>query len=148
MNGPAPTRRLSPWGAVVAISALLVVGAAAALLIAGVASRRERIAEWHLARRGRRRRGDRRRRAARAARGAEHRPLRLRPPRGGQQDGVDGGAAAALALPEDRAAFLLVALSPRRARQCPGRRARLGGHRASAGLSRLGAGHPAPRRHR
>ena len=42
MNGPAPTRRVSPWGAVVAISALLVVGATAALLIAGVASSRER----------------------------------------------------------------------------------------------------------
>ena len=42
MNGPAPTRRISPWGAVVAVSALLVVGAAAALLIASVASSRER----------------------------------------------------------------------------------------------------------
>jgi hypothetical protein len=42
MTGPAPTRRISPWGAVVALSALLVVGAAAALLIASVASSRER----------------------------------------------------------------------------------------------------------
>ena len=42
MNGPAPTRRISPWGAVVAVSALLVVGATAALLIASVASSRER----------------------------------------------------------------------------------------------------------
>jgi Putative adhesin len=42
MNGPASTRRISPWGAVVALSALLVVGAAAALLIASVASSRER----------------------------------------------------------------------------------------------------------
>jgi Putative adhesin len=42
MNGPAPARRISPWGAVVAISALLVVGAAAALLIATVASSHER----------------------------------------------------------------------------------------------------------
>jgi hypothetical protein len=42
MNGPAPTRRISPWGAVVAVSALLVVGAAAALLIATVASSHER----------------------------------------------------------------------------------------------------------
>jgi hypothetical protein len=42
MNGPAPTRRISPWGELVAISALLVVGAAAALLIATVASSHER----------------------------------------------------------------------------------------------------------
>jgi hypothetical protein len=42
MNGPASTRRISPWGALVALSALLVVGAAAALLIASVASSRER----------------------------------------------------------------------------------------------------------
>jgi Toastrack DUF4097 len=42
MNGPAPTRRISPWGALVAISAVLVVGAAAALLIATVASSHER----------------------------------------------------------------------------------------------------------
>jgi hypothetical protein len=42
MNGPAPARRISPWGAVVAVSALLVVGAAAALLIATVASSHER----------------------------------------------------------------------------------------------------------
>ncbi len=42
MNGPAPARRISPWGAAVALSALLVVGAAAALLIATVASSRER----------------------------------------------------------------------------------------------------------
>ena len=42
MNGPAPARRISPWGAVVAISALLVVGAAVALLIATVASSHER----------------------------------------------------------------------------------------------------------
>jgi hypothetical protein len=42
MNGPAPARRISPWGAVVAVSALLVVGAAAALLIATIASSRER----------------------------------------------------------------------------------------------------------
>jgi putative adhesin len=42
MTGPAPTRRISPWGAVVAVSAVLVVGAAAALLIATVASSRER----------------------------------------------------------------------------------------------------------
>jgi hypothetical protein len=42
MNGPAPSRRISPWGAAVAVSAVLVVGAAAALLIATVASSRER----------------------------------------------------------------------------------------------------------
>jgi hypothetical protein len=42
MNGPAPARRISPWGAAVALSAVLVVGAAAALLIATVASSRER----------------------------------------------------------------------------------------------------------
>jgi hypothetical protein len=42
MNGPAPARRISPWGALVAFSAVLVVGAAAALLIAAVASSRER----------------------------------------------------------------------------------------------------------
>jgi Putative adhesin len=42
MNGPAPTRRISPWGAAVAVSALLVVGAAVALLVATVASSRER----------------------------------------------------------------------------------------------------------
>jgi len=42
MNGPAPTRRISPWGELVAISALLVLGAAAALLIATVASSHER----------------------------------------------------------------------------------------------------------
>src|SRR5919106_497311 len=42
MNGPAPARRISPWGAVVAVSALLVVGAAAALLIATIASSHER----------------------------------------------------------------------------------------------------------
>jgi putative adhesin len=42
MNGPAPTRRISPWGAVVAVSVVLVVGAAAALLIATVASSHER----------------------------------------------------------------------------------------------------------
>jgi hypothetical protein len=42
MNGPAPTRRISPWGAVVALSVLLVVGAVAALLIATVASSHER----------------------------------------------------------------------------------------------------------
>jgi Putative adhesin len=42
MNGPASTRRISPWGAVVAVSAVLVVGAAAALLIASAASSQER----------------------------------------------------------------------------------------------------------
>jgi hypothetical protein len=42
MSGPAPARRISPWGAVVAVSALLVVGAAAALLIATIASSHER----------------------------------------------------------------------------------------------------------
>jgi hypothetical protein len=42
MNGPAPTRRISPWGELVAISAVLVLGAAAALLIATVASSHER----------------------------------------------------------------------------------------------------------
>jgi hypothetical protein len=42
MTGPAPARRISPWGAVVAVSALLVVGAAVALLVATVASSRER----------------------------------------------------------------------------------------------------------
>jgi Putative adhesin len=42
MNGPAPARRISAWGALVAVSAVLVVGAAAALLIATVASSRER----------------------------------------------------------------------------------------------------------
>src|SRR5215218_813526 len=42
MNGPAPTRRISPWGGLVAVSVLLVVGATAALLIATVASGRER----------------------------------------------------------------------------------------------------------
>ena len=42
MDGPAPVRRISPWGALVAISAVLVVGAAAALLIATVASSHER----------------------------------------------------------------------------------------------------------
>lgn len=48
MNGPAPARRISPWGAVVAISALLVVGAAAALLIATVASSHERAVRFAL----------------------------------------------------------------------------------------------------
>jgi Putative adhesin len=42
MDGPAPVRRLSPWGALVAVSAVLVVGAAAALLIATIASSKER----------------------------------------------------------------------------------------------------------
>jgi putative adhesin len=42
MDGPAPARRISPWGALVAMSAVLVVGAAAALLIATVASSHER----------------------------------------------------------------------------------------------------------
>jgi hypothetical protein len=42
MVGPAPARRISPWGALVAVSAVLVVGAAAALLIATVASSHER----------------------------------------------------------------------------------------------------------
>jgi Putative adhesin len=42
MHGPAPARRISPWGALVAVSAVLVVGAAAALLIATVASSHER----------------------------------------------------------------------------------------------------------
>jgi len=42
MDGPAPVRRISPWGALVAVSAVLVVGAAAALLIATVASSHER----------------------------------------------------------------------------------------------------------
>jgi Toastrack DUF4097 len=42
MSGPAPARRISPWGAVVAVSAVLVVGAAAALLIATIASSHER----------------------------------------------------------------------------------------------------------
>jgi Toastrack DUF4097 len=42
MDGPAPARRISPWGALVAVSAVLVVGAAAALLIATVASSHER----------------------------------------------------------------------------------------------------------
>jgi hypothetical protein len=42
MEGPAPVRRLSPWGALVAVSAVLVVGSAAALLIASAATSRER----------------------------------------------------------------------------------------------------------
>ena len=49
MNGPAPTRRISPWGAVVAVSALLVVGAAATLLIATVASSHERAVRFAVA---------------------------------------------------------------------------------------------------
>jgi hypothetical protein len=46
MTGPAPTRRLSPWGVVVLACAVLVVGAAAALLVATVASSRERIVRF------------------------------------------------------------------------------------------------------
>jgi hypothetical protein len=42
MDGPAPVRRISPWGALVAVSAVLVVGSAAALLIASVATSHER----------------------------------------------------------------------------------------------------------
>jgi len=42
MDGPAPVRRISPWGALVAISAVLVLGSAAALLIASAATSHER----------------------------------------------------------------------------------------------------------
>jgi hypothetical protein len=42
MTGPAPARRLSPWGVVVLVCAVLVGGATAALLVATVASSRER----------------------------------------------------------------------------------------------------------
>jgi hypothetical protein len=42
MHGPASAPRVSHWGAVVMVSALLVVGGAAAVLIASVASSRER----------------------------------------------------------------------------------------------------------
>jgi putative adhesin len=43
MQGPASGPRVSRWGVLVMVSALLVVGGAAALLIASVASRHERI---------------------------------------------------------------------------------------------------------
>jgi len=42
MEGPASAPRVSRWGVVVTVSALLVVGGAAALVIASIASRRER----------------------------------------------------------------------------------------------------------
>jgi len=42
MEGPASAPRVSRWGVVVMVSALLVVGGAAALVIASIASRRER----------------------------------------------------------------------------------------------------------
>ncbi len=42
MDGPAPTSRVSRWGVVVMVSALLVVGGAAALAIASVATSHER----------------------------------------------------------------------------------------------------------
>jgi hypothetical protein len=43
MHGPASGARVSRWGVVVMVSALLVVGAAAALLVASVASKHERL---------------------------------------------------------------------------------------------------------
>ena len=45
MDGPAPARRISPWGALVAVSAVLVVGAAAALLTALVVT--QALADGH-----------------------------------------------------------------------------------------------------
>jgi hypothetical protein len=46
MTGPVPAWRLSPWGAVVLVCAVLVVGSAVALLIASVASSRERVVRF------------------------------------------------------------------------------------------------------
>jgi hypothetical protein len=46
MTGPAPAWRLSPWGIVVLASAVLVIGATVALLVATVASSRERIVRF------------------------------------------------------------------------------------------------------
>jgi Putative adhesin len=46
MTGPAPARRLSPWGVVVLVCAVVVFGATAALLIATVASSRERVVSF------------------------------------------------------------------------------------------------------
>jgi hypothetical protein len=46
MTGPAPAWRLSPWGVVVLVCAVLVVGSAVALLIASVASSRERVVRF------------------------------------------------------------------------------------------------------
>ena len=79
--------RLSPWGRVVAISALLVVGGAVALAVGALASSQPR--RRHLPRDGagrgpdlrrrRRRHRDRRRRPARRRRGAALRALLVRP---------------------------------------------------------------------
>ena len=46
MEGPASTARISRWGIVVMVSALLVVGAVAALAIASVASSHERLVSF------------------------------------------------------------------------------------------------------
>ena len=46
MHGPATGPRLSRWGTVVMVSAVLVVGGAAALLIADAASSRERVVSF------------------------------------------------------------------------------------------------------
>jgi hypothetical protein len=46
MTGPAPAWRLSPWGVVVLVCAVLVIGAAAALLVATIASSHERIVRF------------------------------------------------------------------------------------------------------
>jgi hypothetical protein len=46
MTGPAPAWRLSPWAVLVLACAVLVVGATAALLVATVASSRERIVRF------------------------------------------------------------------------------------------------------
>src|SRR5919197_5512067 len=85
MTGPAPTRRISPWGAVVALSALLVVGALSPRRARqrpggradvgrdGAAARLSRLGAHHHSRR--RRRGGRLLRvlAAGAGRGRRHR---------------------------------------------------------------------------
>ena len=90
--------RLSPWGRVVAISALLVVGGVVALAIGGAGQPRAaaRLLPGHRRARGprvrprRRRHHDRRRRPARRRRGPAHRALRVRAHAGDRTRSVEG----------------------------------------------------------
>src|SRR3954468_13344044 len=110
--------------------------------------RRARVAERRVARCRRRRRDDHRRRAARAARGAAHRPLRLRARRRRAAHGGGRGAAPALALPQCHPARVLGELPRGRARQRPGGRPHHERDRDLPPLPRIGAGDHAQRRHR
>ena len=149
--------RLSPWGRVVAISALLVVGGAVALAIGALAST-QRAARRPTRSTGRSKGvafdlgdGDidgRRRRAARRRRGAALRALRVRAPAVRRAARRRRHVPRPLALPDDAARAVHRRLPRGRARQRRARHPHQRRARQPARLPRLGAGDDRQRRDR